>query len=117
MVLLKTVFIYVNMAVSRQQLGSMQRNYIHGANFRTALNQPGAAAMIRLACFGAFFVALALTGPVSATGDVESGVEAHLKGLVSAMDGSKVCPFGTCARLHPGQLPLAAPTTGGVGNP
>ena len=24
------------------------------------------------------------------------------------MDGSKVCPFGTCARLHPGHLPLAA---------
>jgi hypothetical protein len=27
------------------------------------------------------------------------------------------CPFGTCARLHPGQVHLAAPTTDGVGNP
>ena len=52
--------------------------------------------MIRFACFGALFVALALAGRASATGDVESGVAARLKGLVSAMDGSKVCPFGTC---------------------
>ena len=36
---------------------------------------------------------------------------------LSATDGSKVCPFETCARLHPGRLPLAAPTTDGVGNP
>jgi hypothetical protein len=73
--------------------------------------------MIRFAGFGAFFVAFALTGPASATGDVDSGAAARLKGLVSAMDGSKVCQFGTCARPHPSHLPLAAHITGGVGNP
>ena len=73
--------------------------------------------MIRFACFGALFVALALAGRASATGDVELGVAARLKGLVSAMDGSKVCPFGTCARPHPSHLRLAAHITDGVDNP
>jgi hypothetical protein len=50
------------MPVSRRQLGSKQGNYIHGANFKTALNQPGAATVIRLACFGAFFIAFASLG-------------------------------------------------------
>ena len=73
--------------------------------------------MIRFACFGALFVALALAGRASATGDVESGVAARLKGLVSAMDGSKGRPFGTCARPHPSLLPLAAHIIDGVSNP
>ncbi len=73
--------------------------------------------MIRFACFGAFFVTLLLPNQLWPRADVESGAAARLKGLVSAMDGSKVCRFGTCARRHPSHLPLAAHITDGVGNP
>jgi hypothetical protein len=91
----------------------MQRNYIHGANFETALKQQGAATMIRLACFGAFSVAFALAGPAWGTGDVESVAAARPRVPVFAMDGSKVCRFGTSARPHPGLRLLAARITDG----
>jgi hypothetical protein len=71
--------------------------------------------MIRFACFGAFFVALA--GPAWGAGGCESGAAARRKGLVSAMDGSKVCRFGTSAQQRLDPLPLVAHITGGVGKP
>ena len=73
--------------------------------------------MIRFAWVGAFFVVFAFAGPASATGDAALVVAAHQKERAFATDGRKVCPFGTCARPHPGQLPLAARITDGVGNP
>jgi hypothetical protein len=56
--------------------------------------------IVRLACLGAFFAVLALTGPASPMEDVVRAA-ARLKEIVSAMDGNKVCQFGTCARPHP----------------
>jgi hypothetical protein len=73
--------------------------------------------VIRFAYLWAFLVAFVLTGPASATGGCGVGCHSCQKERASAMDGSKVCPFGTSARSHPGHLPLAAPTTDGVGNP
>ena len=43
-------------------------------------------------------------------------VTARQKERASETDGRKACPFGTCARPHPGQVPLAVPITVGVGN-
>lgn len=42
--------------------------------------QRGAAMMIRFACFGAFFVAFALTGPASATGGCGVGCSSTSEG-------------------------------------
>ena len=58
-----------------------------------------------------------LVGQPRLRADVESGATVRLKGLACVMDGSKVCPFGTCALPHPGHLPLAAQITDGIGNP
>jgi len=73
--------------------------------------------MIRFACVGAFFVLFALAGPASATGGCGVGCHSTRQERAFATDGRKVCPFGTCARPHPCQLPLAAHITDGVGNP
>jgi hypothetical protein len=73
--------------------------------------------MIRFACLGAFLVAFALTGPAWATGGCGIGCRTTSEGACVAMGGRKVCPFGTCARPHPGQLPLADHITDGARNP
>ena len=70
---------------------------------------------IRFACFGPF-IAFARPSP-GALADEELGGAARLKGLASVMDGSKLCPFGTCARPHSGRHLLAAHIIAGVGNP
>jgi hypothetical protein len=72
--------------------------------------------MTRFACLAACLVVCALAEPWPLA-DVESGAAARLKGLASVMDGSKRCPFGTYARLHPSHHPLAAHITDGAGNP
>jgi len=58
-----------------------------------------------------------LPDQLGARADVESGAAARLRELVSAMDGNKVCLFGTSARPHPSQLRPAVHITDGVGRP
>jgi hypothetical protein len=70
--------------------------------------------MIRFPCLGAFLV---LLGQPRLRRDAPLVVTARQKERAFATDGRKVYLFGTCARPHPGQLPLAAHITDGVGNP
>ena len=73
--------------------------------------------MIRLACSQPVLWCMPLPDQLSPRTDVASGATVRLKGLASAMDGSKACPFGTCAQPRPGQLPLAVHITDGVADP
>jgi hypothetical protein len=73
--------------------------------------------MIRFACFGAFFVALALAGPASAIGGCGVGCSSTSEGACVRDGWQQACPFVTCARAHPSHLRLAAHITDGVGNP
>jgi hypothetical protein len=63
--------------------------------------------MIRVACFGAFFVAFA--GPASATGGCGVVVAARHKERAFATGGRKVCRFGMSTWPRPGQLPPCGP--------
>jgi hypothetical protein len=71
--------------------------------------------MIRFACFGAFFVALA--GPAWGAGGCGVGCSSTSEGACVRDGGSKVCRFGTSAQQRLDPLPLVAHITGGVGKP
>ena len=73
--------------------------------------------MIRFACFGAFFVALALTGPASATGGCGLGCSSTSEGACVRDGWQQGLPVRNVCRAISLPTPPSDHITDGVGNP